>query len=207
MIGITRFIDSFFEPFDAVKIAKKCSEGSNPKYAGKCPVEIALIWYKEAWKGTKIHEQIQKYIANEECNLSPYITDFVDNLLVDYNILHTEFKVENEEYGLRGIVDIILQHKVTKKLLIGDWKTNEKIDTWNKFRNGNGCLNHLTDCKLNHYSLQLNLYKLLLQDIYNVEDCELQLFHIQKTKVKEIEVEDMEPEIGYMLFERGLFFS
>lgn len=209
--SVTNLINSYFPEFDREAVALKCSQGVNPKYAGRDPKDIIAEWEKKAEeaakKGNKIHKLIENYLAKPEiepCSEDAHILVFLNKLLEEYALVSAEEKIKHEDWQIVGVADVILRHRKTGKLLFGDWKTNEKIDKYNKFSKGLGALSHLQDCKLVKYSLQLNLYKALFQHKYNVEDCELKLFHIKKHSVEPIDVKDMEKEIGYILYERGV---
>jgi len=203
-VSVTRFIDSYFPQFNSVEIAYKCSKGSNPKYAGKCPLEIAIMWLNTAKEGNNIHDKIEAYLKGESLQLPKYIKNFLNKLLEGYDFLFSEYKIIHEDYKITGRIDAIFKNKKTGKLMICDWKTNDKIDTYNKFENGLGVLEHLTNCKLVKYSLQLNLYKALIQDRFDINDCELIIFHIKEHTVEPIVVKDMEKELALMLYCRGV---
>ena len=54
-------------------------------------------------------------------------------------------------------------------LQIYDWKRSKEItksNSWNKYSTTE-CLNHLPDTNYWHYSLQLNIYKYILEKKYN----------------------------------------
>ena len=64
-----------------------------------------------------------------------------------------------------GTGDIMLYNTRTGKVKIADWKTNR--DLFNNFK-GKRMLEpfeYLLDHAMNHYMLQLNLYKMLLEDM------------------------------------------
>lgn len=44
----------------------------------------------------------------------------LDDYFKDYNIIHTEYRVETED--IKGVIDVVWQHKTTGKLLITDYK-------------------------------------------------------------------------------------
>jgi ATP-dependent exoDNAse (exonuclease V) beta subunit len=66
-------------------------------------------------------------------------------------------------------------------LSIYDWKRSKEITTtnnWNKFALTE-CISHLPDTNFWHYSLQLNIYKTILEEKYNktIKDLYLVRFH------------------------------
>lgn len=75
---------------------------------------------------------------------------------------------------VKGRFDALFQHTFNgepTQLILIDWKTNEEISTssfGNKMMYG-PCYN-LQDCNFNHYSMQLQIYKKALLEIYHIED-------------------------------------
>ena len=68
----------------------------------------------------------------------------------------------------KGIIyrepSVVAYNKETKQLEIYDWKTNKDISCWSTWhRKMLGPFSSLDECELNSYSLQLSLYKALLQ--------------------------------------------
>jgi hypothetical protein len=51
-------------------------------------------------------------------------------------------------------------------VLLMDWKNSKEIKFANRFRRGAGCCAHLDDCNFAHYTLQLNIYKWMLEQFY-----------------------------------------
>ncbi len=74
-----------------------------------------------------------------------------------------EWVVGDVELGIAGTIDLVLFHRGTGLYHLFDWKTGkfEYRSEWNRFMLPP--FDHLDDCHLNHYSLQLSLYKLILQ--------------------------------------------
>ena len=59
-ISVTTFIDTFFEEFDAQKIAQKLVK-SSIKYMGMKVEDVLQQWKNSAIHGTKVHEEIEDY--------------------------------------------------------------------------------------------------------------------------------------------------
>ena len=49
----------------------------------------------------------------------------LDELLKDYNVIHSEYKVENED--IKGIIDLVLQHKESGRYLVLDYKFSNSV--------------------------------------------------------------------------------
>ena len=117
-------------------------------------------------------------------------TDAVDNNVLQFtgstiefeyflNFLHahpnlipfrTEWTIFDEELKLAGSIDMVFYDQDTHTYHIYDWKRCRNIQKTNGFNKwGNKeCIDHLPDSNFWHYSLQLNIYKALLERKYNM---------------------------------------
>ena len=104
-----------------------------------------------------------------------FIKDFPD--LKPYR---TEWKVYDDDIKISGCIDMVYENP-DGTLSIYDWKRSKEIstsNTWNKFAITE-CISHLPDTNFWHYSLQLNIYKTILEEKYNkiIKDLFLVRFH------------------------------
>ena len=81
----------------------------------------------------------------------------------------TEWAIFADEEGLAGSIDFVAQDP-TGKLVIFDWKRSKNLRTQYDSRWGQmkGPLHRLPDCKGQHYRIQLNVYRWILQHYYDV---------------------------------------
>lgn len=78
--------------------------------------------------------------------------------------LASEFIVGDEDYGVCGTIDQLYYNKKTKMIEIWDWKTNKAFSVDNDFsKKLKYPLQDLESCHINIYSLQLNLYKFIIE--------------------------------------------
>ena len=105
------------------------------------------------------------------------------NFVKDHNDLipyRTEWNVYHEDYKIAGSIDMIFMNK-DGTLSIYDWKRCKSIDRFNNF--GKKCLlqelKHISDTNYWHYTLQLNIYKFILEQKYGyiVKDLHLVVIH------------------------------
>ena len=151
--------------------------------------------------GTKIHKIIENYynyINNEKtesllstressrceipeeklAELDESLTEFKYFLNFHSDVKHylepfrTEWSIFDGEIELAGQVDMIYK-KQDGTYAIYDWKRVKEIKKDNKFEKGIGKLSDLDNCNYNHYSLQLNIYKRLLETRYNIKISEM----------------------------------
>jgi len=84
-----------------------------------------------------------------------------------------ELVVYDEEFGIGGMVDLLFYNVRAGEFQIWDWKTNKEFSGWNPETKTNnleegkanftGPLGLLKDNDLNHYSLQLDMYKYIIE--------------------------------------------
>jgi len=77
--------------------------------------------------------------------------------------VRTEMIVYDKESLIGGMLDILFYNVRTKEFQIWDWKTNKKFDMEMKSRHFSDKLYMLEDSDLEIYSLQLAMYKLIIE--------------------------------------------
>ena len=181
LISVTTFIHQNFSHFDAEGIAdnllKNTKKMNDPKYKyfGKTKEEIIEEWNENgriaSCEGTKLHADIEYYynrvpVENNSIEFQ-YFRRFVKDSpeLIPYR---TEWLVYYEEYMITGSIDMVFENP-DGTIQIYDWKRSKGIEyeSYDNKCSITPCLSHLPDTNFNHYSLQLNLYRKILQDKYN----------------------------------------
>ena len=141
-----------------------------------------------------LNNQSNQNQANQDQNQTNIILDknvndndiewnYFINFLKDHPDLkpyRTEWKVYDEDIKISGCIDMVYENP-DGTLSIYDWKRSKEItttNTWNKFAL-TPCLKHIPDTNFWHYSLQLNIYKTILEEKYNktIKDLYLVRFH------------------------------
>lgn len=214
--SVTTWAHSNFEHFDADKIITKMMRGrnwSNSKYNGMSRQEIKDQWSQNgaeaAAAGTKMHYDIECYynkmtIVNDSIEYS-YFKKFREDFkhLKPYR---TEWMVWDKELKLAGSIDMIFEDK-NKNLLIYDWKRSKKISMANKWQSStNPILSEFPDTNYWHYSLQLNIYKFLLERNYGKKVVGMFLIFLHpdnknKSYIR-IEVQDLQDKIKLLAAQR-----
>ena len=115
--------------------------------------------------------------------------------------IKSEFIVYDEEWGISGTVDQLFYNTVANELQIWDWKTNKEIKSHNRFSKLNAPLNHLDDCNFNIYSLQLGMYKKIIEKNTNLKIGKLFLCHISEknSKYATYRCDDMSRELDIIV--------
>ena len=214
--SVTTYIHCFVEKFDANKIINnmmKSSNWPNNKYYGKTKLEIKLLWdnngKEAATAGTKLHYDIECAYNNMSVENDSNEYKYFLNFHKDFNHLlkpyRTEWLIFDEELRLSGSVDMVFQND-NGALEIYDWKRSKEIvknSRYNKWMK-NSIISHLPDTNFWHYSLQLNIYKAILNKNYGIVVTDLYLIclHPNYTNYLRIPAADLQSEVKLLFDER-----
>lgn len=214
--SVTSLVHQYFPTFDADAIIDKMMNSPwwyKNKYYGQTKDEI-----KEQWKqsgvfacthGTYMHKTIEEYyngwpLSHPDTPEFDMFLSFAQdhkNLVKAYR---TEWEVYIEEYDLAGSIDMVFQNLEDDTYSIYDWKRTKEIKYTNKYSKGFGALSAYDDCNYVHYSLQLNIYKYILETKYGmtIRDMYLVCMYPEYENYKKIEVLNLQDEVGKILAER-----
>ena len=223
----TQFIHGYVQEFDADLIIKKmmASKKWNPdnKYYGMTPEAIKAQWAASANEastaGTRMHLDIERYNNAEpvgnlagddwEANASPEWDYFLSydekhRKVKGFEPYRTEWLVFKEDIKLAGSIDMLYM-KPDGTIAIYDWKRAKEIKFENSFQNMVAPLDHLPDTNYWHYSLQLNIYRRILEELYDITVSELALvvLHPNNRQYKVIELNRMDDEVSAMFAHRA----
>lgn len=187
-VSTTTHIHSFFNEFDADKVAKTLSEKyrdiDGHKYYGMSDDDIKRSWASNnaAAEGTKLHADIEDHInglktTNESVEFGYFLTFMKDN--PQYKPYRTEWVIFDDALRITGSIDIVFEGSAKDSVVLGDWKRSKEIKFSNRFSRGKRGLEHVDDCNFNHYCLQLNVYRHVLEKYYGkkVEEMFLVVLH------------------------------
>jgi len=209
-ISSTTIIHSFVEPFDADNVISKIRKSRSTKYSKMTDEEIKESWEKNrvesALAGTNMHKNIELVYNNIEVDDDSVEFAMFQEFLHDHSHLEafrTEWEIFCEDHKIAGSIDMLFK-QCDGGFIICDWKRSKEIKTQNKFQKMKYPLEHLDDCNFNLYSLQLNLYKWILENKYkiNIVDMFLVVLHPNNKKYKKIKVDCKKDEINLILDER-----
>ncbi len=183
--SVTTFLKTFKIPFDRNYWAKRKAEERN--------VDVSVIleeWGDKATRSTVIGTKVHKYIEdfwsglNPELPEDPDVLDRVQKFINFYNrklhVFHplkSELKVFSKKWRLSGTIDQPLLFWDEKRnkvfLVIGDWKTNGEFKDDNhpkgRYKRLLRPFSHLWENHHNEYSIQISLYRLILEEEANIE--------------------------------------
>jgi len=219
VVSATTYIKSFFSEFDADKIVngilKKHEYENDPdyKYYKMDPEIIKNTWEKirneSSGKGTDLHKDIEDFYNNicpENDSVEfQYFLNFYNDHNEKYEIYRTEFLVFSEILKITGSIDALFQNVDDGTFAIFDWKRSKEInmESYNN-KKGKYPFDHVLDCNYYHYSLQLNLYRIILERFYNIQIKELFLviLHPNQSNYLKMDVKIMEDEADLLLLYR-----
>jgi CRISPR/Cas system-associated exonuclease Cas4 (RecB family) len=219
--SVTSIIKSLFHEFDADEIATKIINSpsmNNPsyKYYGQTVENMKQQWIDNAKdaseKGTKVHAYIENYYNNifsteenqEINNFKEFVKDHPH--LIAYR---TEWMVYYEELRLCGSIDMVFYNTCTHSYEIYDWKRVRDISFESRKTSVIPCINNIPDSNFFHYSIQLHLYKMILEKKYDMKITSMFLINIHPdlhTYLK-ITIDDMTKEIEKIIHWRTTSLS
>jgi hypothetical protein len=92
-----------------------------------------------------------------------HVDRFYDDVRGKLIPIRTEFVVYDRESLIGGMLDMLFYNVKSGEFQIWDWKTNKKFSTEEKSRHLKDELCMIEDCDLELYSLQLELYKYIIE--------------------------------------------
>jgi hypothetical protein len=204
LVSVTQFLARFFEIFDGPRIARSVVTKPNSKYYGRDPDEVVAEWDANSRRarelGSLLHRNIQQHLVEGEVRgeLSEefqYFEAFMASR--DWRPLMVEEQVCCPEIGIAGTVDAVFEDS-RGDVFICDWKRAKKMKLENRWQKAKPPIQHLDDCDLSKYSLQLSLYSRLLRD--RLEDRNVSLLLVNFTdRYTEIPIEEHRDEIRALL--------
>lgn len=184
-ISVTRFIEEYCNEFDADTVAERIATRD-----GKPIQEVLNEWkvknqiacekgskgheYAQSlWSGTNTLEEIKSSSEAVKILLEPILRQ-ADNFYNDYKDrlehLYDEYIIGSDEYNIASAIDHIFINKLTGGLVLVDYKTNSDIHKSEKYAKSMKVpLTHLKDFTLNHYYIQLSIYKYLVEKYTNLK--------------------------------------
>jgi ATP-dependent exoDNAse (exonuclease V) beta subunit len=183
LTSATTFIGQFFEKFDADKWSAYVA-----KRDGMTVQQVLDLWEEKrifaGEFGTHVHnyaESIIKGTKQPVATIKKHEVYFkgVDEFMITepHKFFDAEKVIGNPKWGIAGQVDGL--SKTEKGIFLVDWKTNKKLD-FNAYgdKRATGPINHLQDCNYSKYTLQLSLYRLILEQVYGWEIAGQILVHL-----------------------------
>lgn len=212
--SVTTFVHTLFQKFDSEKIINnmmKSKNWSNSKYFGMTKAEIKKQWSDKggaaADAGTKLHADIEEYYNEMSVENDSIEYEHFVKFRNDYSHLtayRTEWMIYHEELKFAGSIDMVFQDE-DGTLLIYDWKRVAEISKTSKYNQwSNSEILVVPDSKYWHYSLQLNVYKAILIEKYNMNVGDLYLvgLHPDNKTYNRILVKNLQDDVKQLFAQR-----
>lgn len=216
----TKWIQQFYpeKDWDAIRNKKAAKEGIDPnvlkeqwernsKYSTTlgtaCHSIMELLWAKKNFNiDTKIYNEFPEMKEDYEFRKQRTIELF-NKMKKIYVPIANEFIVYDKDHGVCGTIDFLAYNRIKNYYSIIDWKTSKKFETTNHFENYlKAPFEHVKECNTAEYSLQLSLYKAILEKHTSIRIGEMLLFQLPGKDVKIPEVfrcTDFSKEIRKMI--------
>jgi ATP-dependent exoDNAse (exonuclease V) beta subunit len=182
-LSVTSLVGKFKPKFDKESQAKKSAKNKNSKWYGMTAEEILQAWDNETERainlGNFYHNQREADMLDfktierngiEVPIVKPLVNESGIKLAPEQNLsngVYPEHLVYLKSVGLCGQADVV--EIVNGYININDYKTNKEIKE-KGYTNWEGItnkmfkpVNHLDDCNLNHYALQLSIYAYIVK--------------------------------------------
>lgn len=214
--SVTTVVHSLFPEFKEDEVISKMMASRNwpqSKYFGMTREQIKNDWESNrsnaASLGTAMHANLESAYNGLE-----HETESKEWLLFkQYEADHLNLKPFRTEWTLfakdirvAGSVDMLYEDPDEPgALVLADWKRSKEIKTENKWQKGiHPLTKHLDDCNLNHYSLQLGIYKRLIQEYYGYKITQsfIVILHPNQDKYLKIITKDVDDIVEKLFEER-----
>ena len=194
--SVTKIVHQFEIPFDAPKVIDKMKKGRNwatkrkdylwPDGTEMTKDEIIKKWAKNgdvsSSRGTLMHWQCEMF-ANGAVLHGPFSTEFgyflefYERYLLPKGLIpvRTEFSIFHTGLAAAGQIDVLLKYYDTDKYVIADYKRSKEIKRTNPYQQLLPPFDHLASTNLNTYTMQLLMYRYILQTEYAIKVDELLL--------------------------------
>ena len=225
-ISVTRLISDYENKFDKYNIA-----GMVANRDGKNVTDILKEWQYKAdfacTKGSTCHEFAQSRWSKELYELDKFdesdkyldavlkiqkqAVNFYEDYKDIFEHLYDEFVVGSEEYDIASAIDHLFVNRLTGGLALVDYKTNSILKGYNDDDKNTKYakpmkvpLNHIKDITLNHYYLQLSIYKYLIEKYteLKVDEMFIVYFTENNENYEIIEIPYLEKEVIKILENR-----
>jgi ATP-dependent exoDNAse (exonuclease V) beta subunit len=214
--SVTTFIGQFKETFERDFWAARSAEKENVKLQ-----DILDRWdsisLRACNKGSKFHAFAENYINNKILTntmydfdldkksydkIESYFIQFYEESKTNLIPIRSELCVGSRDLGICGMVDQLYYSTPLDGLVIFDWKTNKKMNYKSRYQKKMlGPVSHLDECEFSTYSLQLSLYKYIIEYETNlkIKDCFIVWFNENNSSYQVLKCNNYTQEIVSML--------
>ena len=166
-------------------------------------------WSKEPYELDKFDES-EKYL-NAVLRIQKQAVNFYEDYKDVFVHIADELIIGSEEFDIASAVDHLFYNKLTGGLVLVDYKTNSILKGYNDDGKNTKYakkmkvpLNHIKDITLNHYYLQLSIYKYLIEKYTSLKVDEMFIVYFTENNdnYEIIEIPYLEKEVKQILENR-----
>ena len=184
-IGATGLIGQYTQDFDAQAVAERVAikEGKDTqevldewkvKNIQACEKgHLGHLYAQSLWNKENVFEEIKccsEAIKTPLGLIMNQAEDFYDDYKERLEHLADEYVIGSEEYDIASAIDHLFINKLTGGLVLVDYKTNSDIHKNERYaKKMKVPLSHLKDTTLNHYAIQLSIYKYIVEKYTNLK--------------------------------------
>lgn len=190
LLSVTSLVNMFFEGFNAdlvIHQMRKSKKWGDNKYNGLSNEAIKKIWTQKgidaATLGTQLHAAIECYYnsgdmgmfshlltSTEFAQFQRFATDFAfsrarGDCFIPYR---TEWTVYDDSARIAGTIDMVYKNLGDNTYTLIDWKRCKTLKTTGNKR-AKGVLREMRDCNFIRYSLQIGIYRYILENVYGLK--------------------------------------
>ncbi len=211
-VSVTTLVHRYFKKFDSDAIIQKMMASPNwpnSKYFGMSVPEIKRVWSEAgrdaSTRGTRMHKSIECFYNQEPVSACEDVefkmfTEFDS----EWNLepYRTEWEIFDKDLRIAGSVDMVFVKD--GEYMIYDWKRSKEIKFDNRWSRGLGVMEGHDDCNHVTYSLQLNIYRYILEKHYGLHISGMWLVVIHPTfdKYQRIQCLNLKDEVELIMNER-----
>ena len=191
--SVTTYIHSLFPQFNADNVINKMMKSKKwpqSKYYGMTKEEIKQSWDKNrdeaAIAGTNFHRALELYYNNAPQEIPEILDTKEYNHFKEFlevyghkKAYRTEWSIFHEEFNLSGQIDMCYEND-DGTYDIYDWKRSKEIKKYSAYESGlKEPVDQLPNTNFWHYSLQLNIYRYILEQKYGkkIKEMAIVVFH------------------------------
>jgi len=132
-----------------------------------------------------------KYIKSREL-LSEMADSFYNDFIKIYTPIVTEFIVGDTDLKIAGTFDLLVYNNETNEVELWDYKTDKEIRFNSEYNNKIEAFD-IDDCEYNKYSLQLSIYKYLIEKNTSIKisKCNIAHFSYRTDRLDIIPISDL----------------
>ena len=218
VVSTTTLIGTYFSKFDGRAIIDRhiqradnirYFEDPTYKYYRMDSDAILAMWdelgRKAAEEGTYNHEQIERYYNGLVVDFSKrehfeLFNKFHLDHIKDLEPFRTEMLIYHEALRITGSADMLYRNRKTKKIVLADWKFIKRLSVRNRSKQAKPPLDHLDDTNHTKYTLQLSIYRYILETEYgyDVETQFLVILHKNQKNYRKVVTPYLRQEVEKM---------